>query len=317
MKKLAGIVTGLVLIACTIIAIIVLFNTNTSNNIISNNTSVLTSSNDTTPDIIISTTANNSGMELSEPLPLLATSLMIYELDNTGLTAEYKSRIANIFYMTITDMDENVIRNQNGDLLNFYKTGGFYFRTSDCYDNAKPDNLPGEEEAIEIAKNFLKTNNLMPDYVRYVGAINDEVGKYDPVNGTSDSYPVAWVVGFTRTINNITLYGNGEKLTLSIGDDGKITSVQVVCRNVTSYQTKKLKSTEQAYSELIHGNNSSIFSTTTGVKKAKITNVTLCYYVGHGDRYQQYLEPYYVFTGDAITNGETTKDAYKALVKAV
>lgn len=290
--------------------------TNNNTIITTNNSTITTTNNNTTSDIIsISTAKNDSKFELTEPLPQQATLIMTYKINDVKSTPEYRKKIYQIFSIPVIDINDDYVNSENGDKLHFFENEGFYYTTSDRYDDKVPDNLPEEQEAINIAEQFLKTHDLLPDGFDSVWATTETIGVYFPANKTASGYTVAWTIDFSRTLDGIGVDGAGEKLNVVIGDNGKILGVHVSYRDVSSYQIKAVKPVDQAYTEMINGNATK--STATTANKVLITEVYLCYWAELAGYGQEYFEPYYIFKGDTVFNDKITKDGYMALVKAV
>lgn len=314
-----GIIIGLILFTSLIIAFSFFYDTRMTSGTTSNNSSLVAAYNNTSSHIMTASGNNDSSIELAEPLPTMGTSIKIYKLDNVETTPEYQARISKIFnYSSLNKYDTKT--GEKSDHLMFYKYEGFFYTAFDCYNIDEPKNLPGEQEAIEIAKQFLKTNNLLPSNsdINSVIVTENIESSYFPNNKTPYSYATSRNIAFPRSLNNIKIYGVGEKLYVTIGDNGKILAVHVSCRNVSGDQIKPIKPVDQALSELANCNMSTIKQKSAAfADKVLITNVSLCYWAEFGDYDQEYFEPYYMFKGDTILKGKTSKDSYWAYVKAV
>jgi hypothetical protein len=178
----------------------------------------------------------------------------------------------------------------------------------------EPPTLPSEEEAIEIATNFLTQSGLMPDDALAGDVVTNSVksgGTYNIIRQTGegsfeiiDSYDTHLLVNFSRQINGIPVADSGgNKLGVRIGDKGEVISVLKVWREVEPYREYPIKSVEQAYNELISGKGSS--NIPSGCAEITIDHVSLAYWMETLDVSQEYVLPVYAFTGTCrAANGD-------------
>jgi hypothetical protein len=165
-------------------------------------------------------------------------------------------------------------------------------RPNDAMD--APDKLPSDEDAVKIATKFLKEKDLLPEGAepgkvkREYTVFTDNDGKVIPRNGEV-------TVGFGRKLNNLVIKGAGGSVTL--GGNGDIIRYSADWRNYTPFKEYPLKSPDTAFTEL---KNKGI---ATGVKKpdsVSIDNVSLTYLSKAPAFEEYYLEPVWVFKGQAV-----------------
>lgn len=90
----------------------------------------------------------------------------------------------------------------------------------------KPGNLPSDDKAVEIARDFLRKNNLRPGNVEEM--VLGRIGRvhstsFDPRTGKKG--PVRdqmLTVYLARQIDNIPVIGSGSKMIVRIGDEGEV-----------------------------------------------------------------------------------------------
>jgi hypothetical protein len=115
----------------------------------------------------------------------------------------------------------------------------------------------------------------------------------------------------------LKVYGPGQSLNVIVTDNGEINGVQKLWRDILPNQMINIKTPDQAYSELVNGNNNTVTVPHTSANKVAISEVSLGYYIEEGDVSQQYVDPVYVFKGDEISGDTVSNSTYIAYVKAI
>jgi len=179
----------------------------------------------------------------------------------------------------------------------------------------EPPNLPSEEEARQIAIDFLAQSGLL--------SADAEVGdiyKVDVVTGGTygnvevpeevvedegeiipevvEEYIAHLLVRFHRQIDGFPVIGSGSKFGVRIGDDGEVITVLKVWREVTPCNEVIINTPEQAYQELKSGAGS--YYTPLDCEKVVIEQVYLAYWMEPPDQHQEYVAPVYEFKGKCV-----------------
>lgn len=163
-------------------------------------------------------------------------------------------------------------------------------------------NLPSAEEAKSIASEFLYSRGLIQE--GEVAKINKVVADQQITakkgsNEIINNYNVTLQVQFTRQINDMPVIGPGNKLKVFIGEEGEVVGLFKVWRDYEPYKYVKIKTPEQAYNDLVAGNDT-MYNVRAGGDKVVIKEVYLAYWMEPADSEQKYILPVYVFEGDDI-----------------
>lgn len=184
------------------------------------------------------------------------------------------------------------------------------------YHNLAHTKVQNEQDAINVANNYLKSNNVMPVDVANAYAGPEYISTPLP-NGTQTGSIDFWDVVYDRQINGLNVYGSNH-LYFWVDTNGQITGAQKSWPVISPYQMEKLKPVNQAFSELVNYNSSVLTRPKSTPDGVVITNVTLGYYVGDPfDGLHQYVVPVYVFKGDEVYYLPSRNDSFYALVKAI
>jgi hypothetical protein len=167
---------------------------------------------------------------------------------------------------------------------------------------ASQPNLPSEEEAKSIATEFLYSKGLIKE--GKVAKINKVVADQQVTakkgfNEIISEYNVTLQVQFARAINNLPVIGPGNKLKVFIGEGGEVVGLFKVWRDFEPYKNVKVKTPEQAYKDLVAGNDT-MYNMRVGGDKVVIKEIYLAYWMEPADSEQKYILPVYVFAGDDI-----------------
>jgi hypothetical protein len=195
-------------------------------------------------------------------------------------------------------------------------------------------NLPSEEEAGQIAIDFLARSGLLPADATEGGGCEVEVvtgGTYGierevpeegveeemPEEGMEDGgetgpevveeYVAHLLVRFHRQIDGFSVTGPGNQLGVRIGDEGEVVTILKVWREVTPYNEVVIKTPEQAYQELKSGAGS--YDVPLDCEKVVVEQVYLAYWMEPLDQHQENVVPVYEFKGKCLDkDGEYLED---------
>ncbi|MFW6156008.1 MAG: hypothetical protein ACOC7J_01710 [Armatimonadota bacterium] len=154
-----------------------------------------------------------------------ASRMNLYRLEDSPVNAETMMRLAEQY--TVTGQQQQfgtmlaVTDEDNGFMMLDRETGRLAFNVdlADMIDD-NPGDLPSDREAGQIAMEFLRENQLMPDAQQAVVA---HIGR---IMSTSDQInrPMAQalVVHFARQVDDVRVVGPGSKAVVQLGDGGKI-----------------------------------------------------------------------------------------------
>jgi len=198
----------------------------------------------------------------------------------------------------------------------------------------EPPNLPSEEEAGQIAIDFLAQSGLLPPDSTVDGGYEIEVvtgGTYGieeevPEEGVEKEMPEEGVeeggetgpevveeyvthllVRFHRQIDGFPVTGPGNQLGVRIGDEGEVITILKVWREVTPYDEVVIKTPEQAYQELKSGAGS--YYVPLDCEKVVVEQIYLAYWMEPLDEHQEYVVPVYEFKGKCLDkDGEYIED---------
>jgi len=189
----------------------------------------------------------------------------------------------------------------------------------------EPPNLPSEEEAKQIAIDFLGQSGLLPPDSTVGGSCEAEVvaggtygieqevpeevaeegGEIEPE--VADEYVAHLLVRFHRQIDGFPVTGSGNQLGVRIGDEGEVITVLIVWRGVTPYDEVVINNPEQAYQELKSGAGS--YYAPPDCEKVVVEQVYLAYWMEPLDEHQEYVVPVYEFKGKCLDkDGEYLED---------
>ena len=189
----------------------------------------------------------------------------------------------------------------------------------------EPPNLPSEEEARQIAIDFLAQSGLLsPDATVGGGcevevvtggtyAIEEEIPEEVLEEGGEikpevvEEYVTHLLVRFHRQIDGFPVIGSGNKFGVRIGDEGEVITILKVWREVTPYNEVVINTPEQAYQELKSGAGS--YYAPLDCEKVVVEEVYLAYWMEPLDKHQEYVVPVYEFKGKCLDkDGEYLED---------
>jgi len=197
----------------------------------------------------------------------------------------------------------------------------------------EPPNLPSEEEARQIAIDFLAQSGLLPAdataghgcEVEVVSGGTYGVEQEAPQEGVEEKgetgpevveeYVTHLLVRFHRQIDGFPATGPGNQLGVRIGDEGEVITVLKVWREVTPYNEVVIKTSEQAYEELKAGTGS--YYAPLDCEKVVIEQVYLAYWMEPLDEHQEYVMPVYEFKGKCLDKDEEYLEDFTGWCEAV
>jgi len=237
-------------------------------------------------------------MSLSLPAKSTSEKIIVYKTVAPDVSRRHLEEYTRIFHVNGTFKEGTAgVSIQSEDLAYYVmieKSGvvdyGVQNRPNDALDT--PDKLPSDEEAVKIATQFLKENNLYPDGIQTGKADRHYVVSTDK-NGNEIRHSGQIDVWFGRTINNLKVWGT--QLEVTVGGNGDIIGYYANWRDYAPAGEYPVKSPETAFEDLEQ----------TGIKtdmddpSISITEATLAYRTKAGAYEEEYLEPIWVFSGEA------------------
>ena len=177
-----------------------------------------------------------------------------------------------------------------------------------------PERLPKDEtEAISIARAFLEQRVLLPnDCTSHPEAELQQGSWPDPKDrGQMTQAPSAWEVRFPRYLEGEAVRGfwmSGVRVTL--GEGGEVAALTHLHREAEEQGIYPLKTVEEAWQEVLAGRATHVDSIALGTGGGKpqpfsvlVQEVGLGYREAEVMRLQAYLQPYYLFQGQAQSQG--------------
>ena len=145
---------------------------------------------------------------------------------------------------------------------------------------------------------------LLPEDAHVKMVVSDQLSRKNASTGEIvENSDTNLQVIFGRELDGVpVVVGHGSKLKVYIGDGGEVIGVHKVWRKLEASGTTGIKSSKSAFDELKQGNWGSV---PPGYDIVTIDKVYLAYYEEGPGVEQDYLEPVWVFDGQA-TNGDET-----------
>jgi len=244
---------------------------------------------------------------LNTTLPSVPDKLMVYKVVEPNVTREEATSLAEQFGV-------------NGSLRE--RPRGFVARDGPCVlsiadvivyinesktpewvvesEKDRPEGVPSDEEAIEIATKFLNEKGLMPEDAVLRGAVPQTLLLYIPPN-RSDSGEKEIIslwkgaeVWFGREINGYPV--TGSKMSVEVDGYGKVIDLFMAWSECEPYKEYPIITPEEAFEEF---KREGIDVCLRNVSTATINSVYLAYYSECAPEKQTYLQPVYVFEGEA------------------
>ena len=240
---------------------------------------------------------------LAAPFPVVNDSYPVYRTVLPDDSTEEKRRIGDLFGVS---EDVKKPERTDGRLYYYTNSGAFqYIIPAKAYPYAthrQPD-LPSDEEAREIATNYLLERGLFPAdvYFEDVG-IGSSCQNRSPTSVTV--YNLTKDVRFIKKIQGLRVYTAG--ITVSIGENGEVVAVSNSLRKFDPEPVRDVKivTPEQAYQRLSAG-DVMIQPLSENYDKLVVTNISLGYWMATQTEPQNYIVPVYVFSCNALWDGKS------------
>jgi hypothetical protein len=225
--------------------------------------------------------------------------ILVYKTESPGVSRDLFDKYAKIFNVTGTFREgKNGMSVQTEDLVYSVEKSAISGRViynvanrpNDILDSQ--DKLPTDEEAVRIASQFLKSNNLYPDGA-YFRTTDRHYEKSADENGNEILHAGQIEVWFGRKLNNLDVWGT--QLSVDIGGNGDIIGYYANWREYAPAGEYPIKSPESAFEEL----KQTGIRTGSGDASISITEAVLAYRTKAGAYDEDYLEPIWVFSGTA------------------
>lgn len=189
-------------------------------------------------------------------------------------------------------------------------TGRWHYVDRKELNNDDPQNLPSDEEAKKIALDFLKKNGIYDKRFIYCAVTDDSSG--DKI--TNDYKVHHKSVYFYPVVEGKPVYGVS-RIIVVVGDNGKIVEVYKWYKEFEEYNKVKIVPAEKAFEKV--KNREASNNINPMAKSATIKEVVLAYWEDAGTIEEQpYLQPVWVFAGEAVTeDGKVEK--FDAVVPAI
>jgi len=250
---------------------------------------------------------------LNTTLPSGPDKLMVYKSTRPDISVEREevSSLAKRLGLTgdVSEVSGEFIRTDGQYHLEVNKNSGrvAYTDTSRWMtgnDKDKPLNLPSDDEATDMARKFLIGNGLMPDDAVLCKVDHPRVVAIDKTGDVIDVGFEDVRVSFTREVDGLPVVGAGSKIDVEVGGGGDVISMYKVWREYMPYKEFSIITPDEAFEKL---KEVGIFTGIKDVETASIDMVYLGYYAKSASEVQTYLQPVYIFEGEAKGDNETSE----------
>jgi hypothetical protein len=278
--------------------------------------------------------STNAGMIKSKPtqvdinidFPKMPDVLYAYEVIRPNVDDEYARDLANKLGFSnewpLYGGERTVYSyNRDNESLEIRLDGGIVFNRNDK-DSASIAQLPEDQDCINIAREWLTSNNLIPiDLMKVEVKYGSSIITMDRQTG-KPSLPVylSKRVNFFNTIDGHELYVPAASVL--IGKQGEVVQASIINMTISKYKMVSLK-TPQAASDILK----TYLARLTPVKE----ETPECIYYSDGDSvsinnitikyirtYQtDYVVPIYIFEGDTNKESNPNSEKFIGLVDAV
>ena len=219
-----------------------------------------------------------------------------------AITLAKKFNITNIGEINEGDPKISVSSKDMRYSLQLFKTGGMSY--SDYKRSDTPngidiaENLPSDDKAIEIATTFLKERDLLPDGAIVGGVTHGKA--YTTSNGKTW---VSWediLVYYTRELNGMKV--EGTQFEIEVGGHGDIIRFFSNWKEYEAIGEYPIKSQESS-TDTLKQNGITIGTGPDKPDTISIDEIYLAYDTTAVAYKENYLEPVWVFKGEALKNG--------------
>jgi hypothetical protein len=245
-----------------------------------------------------------STFDLINPLPDVPEKMMVYKTIDPDVSEEDIISLMDTFNLQGKILNSNQLYAViDGDkILQVYKEPGTgYLRFSDMkklMKQSKSYNLPSENEAIQMAEDFLSSNGLLSNNTFLTGVGYNEIINWNTEGEIVADFNTAISVGFGYMIDELEVRGPGAKAGVIFGENGEIIGASKIWREIEPDKEEILLSPEEAL------NNFKESWPPEGdpeeadiVTMLKIKKVYLVYDTRPGFIPQSHIAPAYVFFG--------------------
>ncbi|MDD5401925.1 MAG: hypothetical protein PHU52_01470 [Dehalococcoidales bacterium] len=193
-------------------------------------------------------------IELNTTLPELPDKLPVYKVVKPNVDDVFAADMAESLGFNVEpeplngEEREVYTYKQDGKTLEINLDGSIAFYGED--DLPKPENLPSEQECIDIAKDWLNRYKLYPSGdVSVETSTYAEVEEWDTSTGQILHTHIAGIlVKFKVDVGQYGLYSGGASI--AIGDNGEILKVTVDAPILEEYTSASMNSAEEAFNLL-------------------------------------------------------------------
>ncbi|MFX0204056.1 MAG: DUF6345 domain-containing protein [Candidatus Hodarchaeota archaeon] len=223
----------------------------------------------------------------------LKESFLVYETDKLEIKREILYKLAKRFEINgeIQSNEDIYLIAQKERVLVIYKNSGAFWYADFAkldYPEYKPE-LPSEDEAIKIAKEYLKREEWLPE-----GAIIDGVHRniFEQVEGKEREKRMKHLnnicVDFRFSLNKIKTYGPGAKIKVFIGHKGEVIGLFHAWRPLHKYKEFPTLSREDI-EEILH------HKLGVPLEGIEVKDVKLAYHAESCVLNSRFVQPVYVF----------------------
>ncbi len=258
-------------------------------------------------------TPDNFEIKLNVDTSHLPEQYIVYKVVPYKVSKSTIKKLATTFGIDLSKVkmenDKFTIWEQNGKRLCIYNTGAYEFTAKNSDANVKETFVPAKEECINIAKEFVEKNKLLPDTFDYHIKIGSETTFHPTFN---KSILIDRTVSFVPVLNGTEI--TGTEFLVTIGDRGKIKEVSNYLFGVKPLKQKyALKPISDILKNLKEGVPAQwwIKPDKPGVKEIVVKHAEILYYGYIGmplEIKQKFIQPVYRLSGDTIyKDGSTGK----------
>jgi hypothetical protein len=249
--------------------------------------------------------AGDITFELATEFPAVGNTIMVYKAKAPDVTIEKVIEVGrklgfeggagfidDATKIAMLDESDGEVR----QLMVWVNSGtlAFHWLEPDKLYPSAPPTLPSNEEAGEIATQFLAEAGLLPAGVQVSEVV---VGGACGGDGQA-SYVAHLLVRFSYEIDGFSVTGTGAKFGVRIGDKGEVVDLYRVWRETEPYKEISIRAPQEAYQDLLTGKGS--YGTPSGCQKVVIDKVSLAYWMEAADQKQEYVIPVYEFKGKCL-----------------
>lgn len=234
-------------------------------------------------------------------------TVMVYKTEKPTVTRATAIEFAKKF--NVTDIDDDIregytkislASRDNRYHMQLFKNGGQTYTDSQRYSSPNgidtPENLPTDDHAKVIATAFLKERGLLPEDAIVNGSEHHRV-----FTSTGGVRTVSWesiIVYYGRELNGLRV--KGTQFTVEVAAHGDIIDYFANWKPYKPIGEYPVKTCQEATREL---QKKSVNVGTLKPDTVSIDEVYLAYYTDALAYPESYLEPVWVFKGNAMLNG--------------